>query len=82
MSTTSSAGHEGWILPWYGFILGLCLLIPTLRWSVREGWTGADIFFVATGLVLVIVCVTSLAIILRRALQHRAKAETEGLSSS
>lgn len=44
MSTTSSAGHEGWILPWYGFILGLCMSIPTLRWSVQEGWTGMTFF--------------------------------------
>jgi hypothetical protein len=78
MGTTSSDGHEGWILPWWGFILGLCLLIPTLVRFDWEGWTGVDIFFAATGTVLVIACVSRLGIILSRARHYRAKAETEG----
>ena len=80
MSTTSSAGDEGWILPWYGFILGLCLLIPTLLRLQREGWTGVTIVFVTTGTALVIFCVTRLGIVLSRTL-NSIKAETEGSGS-
>lgn len=80
MSPTSSAVHEGWVLPWYGFILGLCLLIPTLLQLEREGWTGVNVVFVATGAVLVIVCLIRLAVILTRALRS-VEAGAEGSGS-
>ena len=81
MSTTSSAGHEDWILPWWGFVGGLCLLIPTLVRVEREGWTGVDIFFVITGMVLATACITRLGILLSRGQRYRMKAEPEGRDS-
>jgi formate-dependent nitrite reductase membrane component NrfD len=78
MSTASFALYGGWLRAWFGGVLGVCLILPTLlRVGKGEVWTGVNIFFEVAGTVLVISCVVRLLIILSHT-QRRGAKDTQG----
>lgn len=70
---------RSWVLPWSGFAVGLCLIIPTLLHAGRRGWIDFDVPILVAGIVLVIVCATRLAIILGRFGGAQARDEDSGV---
>jgi hypothetical protein len=73
MSNDPFEPTPGWFKLWCGFVVGLCLILPTLLRLEREGWTAADLLFLVPGALLVIFCPLRL-ISLRRNRQREALA--------
>lgn len=78
MGTSSSAASLRWYPAWWGLAIGLCLFLPTLLRIQREPWTEFNTLLGVAGMGLVIFCLTTLVVILRRAKRESAKAEAEG----
>lgn len=55
-SPENSFQMGGWLTAWWGFVAGLCFIIPLLTHLAKDGWTGAYVDSVVAGTALTVLC--------------------------